>query len=402
MKGISFSKEKPQKIYGFMVIGLLIGIYTIGSLPLAPVIGSWVFHYALKPFLWLVLALIIWQLPKPEDQGEQKLLGMVNWWALSIACILIIFSILAGFIHGFGRSPYSHSVVEMLINIIYAGSSIVGMELARSYLVHSLTKKENQLLFVGIALFMTVVGISLNRFLSIESIEQAVQFGAQYFVPELTKNLLLTFMAYIGGPLPGMIYMGVTEAFHWLSPILPDLEWITQAFIGTLVPLFAYLFLENMYAKVTGQIKEGERKEGLLGWMITSLVSILIIWFVLGVFPIYPSVIATGSMRPMIHPGDVVLVDKALRMEDIESLQKGDVILFQRGNILISHRIVEILEEDGVPKFRTKGDSNSVEDSELVAPENIKGRVVKVVPKIGWPSLWLRSRKGTAISEVEF
>ena len=65
----------------------------------------------------------------------------------------------------------------------------------RSYLVHSLTKKENQLLFVGIALFMTVVGISLNRFLSIESIEQAVQFGAQYFVPELTKNLLLTFMA---------------------------------------------------------------------------------------------------------------------------------------------------------------------------------------------------------------
>ena len=65
-------------------------------------------------------------------------------------------------------------------------------------------------------------------------------------------------------------------------------------------------------------------------------------------FPVYPSVIATGSMEPMIKPGDVILVDKATSIEEIYSLREGDVIQFSRDAILISHRIIEIVEEEGV------------------------------------------------------
>ncbi|KPL77622.1 hypothetical protein AC812_03655, partial [Bellilinea caldifistulae] len=33
--------------------------------------------------------------------------------------------------------------------------------------------------------------------------------------------------------------------FEWLSPILPDLNWLLTAFIGTLVPLFGFFYLQN-------------------------------------------------------------------------------------------------------------------------------------------------------------
>ena len=64
-------------------------------------------------------------------------------------------------------------------------------------------------------------------------------------------------------------------------------------------------------------------------------------------------------MEPMIKPGDVILVDKATSIEEIYSLKEGDVIQFSRDAILISHRIVEIGEEEGVKVFLTKGDNNS-------------------------------------------
>jgi len=130
--------------------------------------------------------------------------------------------------------------------------------------------------------------------------------------------------------------------------------------------------------------------------MITSIVSIGIIWFSVGVFPIYPSVIATGSMEPMIKPGDVILIKKT------DDVKLNDVVQFKRDDILIAHRIIDIVEDDKGKSYRTKGDNNSAPDFELVKGEQIKGKVVKVVPKIGWPTLLVKSKKDVPLEKVEF
>ena len=44
--------------------------------------------------------------------------------------------------------------------------------------------------------------------------------------------------------------------------------------------------------------------------ILTGVTGVLIIWFAVGLFPIYPSVIITGSMEPLIKPGDIVLLKK--------------------------------------------------------------------------------------------
>src|SRR5690606_35356850 len=117
-------------------------------------------------------------------------------------------------------------------------------------------------------------------------------------------------------------------------------------------------------------------------------------WFTVGVFPIYPSVIATGSMEPMISPGDIILVKKIVNMDGINALKEGDVIQFKRGEILISHRIVDVIENDkeGL-QFRTKGDNNSTVDTNLVRPQDIKGKVEYTIPKIGWLTLFIKSNQ---------
>ncbi len=98
-------------------------------------------------------------------------------------------------------------------------------------------------------------------------------------------------------------------------------------------------------------------------------------------------------MEPLIKPGDMILVKKIRTEEEVHLLKEGDIIQFKRGDILISHRITEVIEDnDKGLRFITKGDNNSSEDSEPVAPENLKGKVVHVVPKIGWPSLIIRQK----------
>jgi signal peptidase len=194
--------------------------------------------------------------------------------------------------------------------------------------------------------------------------------------------------------------MGTLDAFHWLSPILPDLKWITEALVGILTPVFLLSVTQIVYEDESGIRKRKDKGEdNPLSWIITTLASIGIIWFSVGVFPIYPSVIATGSMIPMIHPGDVILVNKKV---DPLQLIKGEVIQFRRDDILISHRIIEVAEREGIKSYRTQGDNNSGPDGQLVKPEDVKGVVVKVVPKIGWPTLLIKSKREIPLNEIEF
>ena len=97
-------------------------------------------------------------------------------------------------------------------------------------------------------------------------------------------------------------------------------------------------------------------------------------------------------MEPVIYPGDVVLIQKMLKEEDIEGLKEGDIINFQRGTITITHRIEEILrDEAGNLSFVTKGDNNKSRDEQVVLPNDVKGIIVQVVPKVGIPILWVKS-----------
>ncbi len=102
------------------------------------------------------------------------------------------------------------------------------------------------------------------------------------------------------------------------------------------------------------------------------LVSIMIVWFSVGVFPVFPTLVLTGSMEPMIKPGDIVIMQKI----EPEMIQIGDVIQFKVKDYDIIHRVIAM---EGI-EFKTKGDNNNTADSDLVNPGFVRGKYIFHVP----------------------
>lgn len=135
------------------------------------------------------------------------------------------------------------------------------------------------------------------------------------------------------------------------------------------------------------------RLASCLRWAAFLLVLLLIVTFFAGFLPIRPVAVATGSMSPSIQVGDAVMVCRA----DPEDLKEGDVIQFRRDGSTVVHRIVEIKQtETGELGFITQGDSNNTPDSGLVTRDDLMGKVLFTIPKIGFLSLWVRSLLGQA------
>ncbi len=358
----------------------------------------------IKPLLWIGIFIIICGMPHFKSNSKLRHRNFVYIWSLIFGISYILLNLFAGFLDGLGKSPYNHSMQGIITNFTVVGSSLIAREVIRGYLINSTSKKENYLIFVAIAFFMTITTFSINKYINLSNMEEAVMFAAEYFLPEFSHNLFASYLVFLGGPAASIIYLGIVQLFHWMSPVLPNLKWINVALIGILCPIFFLMSMQSSYTRRIKKSKKSQKNdEDMISWIITSVVSILIIWFTVGVFPIYPSVIITGSMEPQIKPGDIILVEKIADIKDIESLSVNDVIQFHRDGILISHRIIEIKtnEEEGL-LYKTKGDNNSGPDTGLVKPQDIKGTIKYIIPKVGWLTLLIKSDREIPIEEIVF
>lgn len=98
-------------------------------------------------------------------------------------------------------------------------------------------------------------------------------------------------------------------------------------------------------------------------------------------------VVLSSSMSPSIHAGDVIIVETV----DPSDVDNGTVITYRTpgdssdspGTDRVTHRVVEVVEQDGERHFRTKGDANEDPDSELVPADNVIGEVWFTIPLIG-------------------
>lgn len=93
------------------------------------------------------------------------------------------------------------------------------------------------------------------------------------------------------------------------------------------------------------------------------------------------------SMTPTIRDGDLMAI-KAVGLSDLEV---GDVLAVRLRELLVAHRLVEIIE-DGDTLFRLKGDGNERPDPILYEESQIIGKVVAI-----YPSSWLFSSYGYVI-----
>ncbi len=115
-------------------------------------------------------------------------------------------------------------------------------------------------------------------------------------------------------------------------------------------------------------------------WSIAHLSFLLAAWVFLGwsLAGWTPVVITSGSMTPTLDVGDVVLV------ADDTSIGQRDIIVFERGDELVAHRVFAVEYE----RYVTKGDANPAPDLDRAHPDDIVGSGRLVVPMIGLPIVW--------------
>src|SRR3990172_4785606 len=99
--------------------------------------------------------------------------------------------------------------------------------------------------------------------------------------------------------------------------------------------------------------------------------------------PTRPLVVQTGSMAPSIPAGSLVVVAKKGTDGAGVNYVENDVITFQKGKELVSHRVVNVIRENEEKFFQTKGDANQEPDPELVPDKQVVGRVVFAAPFVG-------------------
>ena len=94
-------------------------------------------------------------------------------------------------------------------------------------------------------------------------------------------------------------------------------------------------------------------------------------------------VIGSGSMTGAIDKGDAILYSRD------ENVKIGDIIVFEKENTRVVHRVVDIEKSNGQYKFITKGDANKNEDLGYVTSSQLKGKVIFKIKYIGRPTLWI-------------
>lgn len=164
---------------------------------------------------------------------------------------------------------------------------------------------------------------------------------------------------------------------EWLIKLRKILHFITTVLMYSVCLIMIIVFLVFVVNFIDKQynLKSGKNKKDL--------------------FSAYT--IVSPSMVPSINVLDVVVT---MRVNSPENLKKGDIITFNStdyrySGVLVTHRIVDIEKTtSGEYLYTTKGDNNNTQDSSRIGFDEIYGRVLFRIPKIGYIQYYLSSILG--------
>ena len=116
--------------------------------------------------------------------------------------------------------------------------------------------------------------------------------------------------------------------------------------------------------------------------------SVTIIGFMIGIFKYEVISVISNSMSPLFESGDAVIYKK-LNNDELKNISEGSIIIYSIGNKNIAHRVVNIIKDNDIILYQTKGDQNNMSDTNLVEINQIKGVYVFCIKYIGFPSVLL-------------
>lgn len=353
----------------------------------------------MKQLIWICIIIFLNWYNKntyiPISKNKKYIKGIII-----ISAIHIITYFYIGFMLGFSKSPYNHTIEIIFKNTIQKIIPIIGIEMARNTLISKnktknilTSKKQTRKRKINITIITTIlilVEINYNLINNIyQNKEIFFQYICSYIIPIIANNILYTYLSIKTTYLTVIIYRILKEIEILLLPILPDMDWFIQGVYGIISPLIIYLIFKYIIIKEKQDVrKKSDTIKEKISYTITIIVVTTIMCFMIGLFKYEPIAILSNSMQPTFCRGDVVIFKK-VEEKQLKKLDKNTIIIYTIGEQNIAHRIVDIIKEKETIKYQTKGDSNNAPDSKLVQINQIKGIYVCNIKYIGFPSVWL-------------
>lgn len=372
-------KKSEKKILTVEIILILTFIFNIFVLKNSN-------QYLIATVLAIALALLYLMVGFEKDNLKLKrdLLMTTLIYVISYYILTYILGIFFEFL----RSPYSLSLVTFLQNVTPVLVFIFAKELLR-YEISTKGERNGLLILLSIVLFILVDTSTVLYKYDLTNVSDLVKFLEVSFFPLAAENVMLTYLVMKGGYTSAITYQVVMKMPIYVVPIVPNINTYIDVIFRIVFPL---LLLHSLYGEVSGNKErqlEKARSNHLakrIVFSVSVVILVVTVYLTSGLFTYYAVTIGSGSMIPNLGVGDIVIVRKT---KDYESLEVGDILVYNKETKVVVHRITEKNKVDNEYVFRTKGDANDAEDWYDIYEEDIIGTVKAKVKYLGYPTIWV-------------
>lgn len=299
------------------------------------------------------------------------------------AAIYVLVFYIMGFYFGFYKSPVTFGLNGIFFYIIPITIVIIASEYIRTKLISQKGK------FTKIATFISMVLIDIIIYTRVYNLNKLEDFLAAIgFVlfASISCNLLYNYTANRYGDKPVIIYRLITVLYAYIIPLTPNVYIFFRSFLRMLYPYIMYVILENTYSKSNFAVAYKDKKKSIISTAVLVSIMAVITMLISCQFRFGILVIGSESMTGAINKGDAIVFEKYNK----EKLKKDQVVVFEKDNILVVHRIIRIKNVNGEYRYYTKGDANQKEDDSYITSKDIVGVTKFRIQYIGYPSLWMR------------
>lgn len=293
---------------------------------------------------------------------------------------------LLGLMIGFNRNPLSSNILPMLKNILPIILTVPLVE----YLRNTLMTKGY--IYKSILVLMVLSFIMLDLTLILSTYRYGT-FNLIFLIiiPSISRNIFQTYLVHKVGYKPSIVYGLLFRLPIIMLPIYPTFGTYIDSLIGFLSPFILMFIIYLSFNKIKHEKELGKDPKKpfvKLVYLFSVLFILMIIFLTSGLFKYYVVTIATGSMKPGIQVGDVVIVEQ-LKEKELNKIKINDVLVYKHDNKVIVHRIIKILDINKKKYYYTKGDNNESPDGYPIEVKDIIGIGVSKIPYVGLPAVEL-------------
>ena len=262
------------------------------------------YTYIINPLFFIVLAITLKIAIMPQYKTDKYKTNIIQYVLIAILSYSLVY-LLSGFLVGFGKNPYANSINGLIYNLYSIGLVVFCKEYIRYKLINNIFKKDRQKIYILLIIVFTILDLNIGYFISNISPYFCFKYVFYVILPSIFKNTLFTYLAQYTDYTPAVIYEMIYNIILWMAPVLPKNPWVLDAILNIMFPFVLLLCCKYQINKKErfhlNALRKSIDPSGIIPFGIAL---VLIIWFALGIFPIKPIAVATGSMIPYLRVGD--------------------------------------------------------------------------------------------------